>query len=161
MIAGVLMSQLQNVHAQDAGVSQAYLAEIVSKAREKYKVPAVAVTVMTAERVYLQEAQGVRVVDKPTRAMLDDYFHIGSCSKSVLAVMAARLIEQKKITWKTKFFDVFPELKSNANAAYSDISLEDLFLCEAGIKAYTNAETDLFQTMNNQSGTSGWSLLST
>lgn len=144
LIAGVLMIQLQNAHAQDTRVSQAYLSEIVSKAREKYRVPAIAVTVMSTERVYLQEVQGIRVVDNPTQATLDDYFHIGSCSKSVLAVMAARLIEQKKITWQTKFLDVFPELKASANAAYSDISLEDLFLSEAGIKAYTNAETDPF-----------------
>lgn len=136
------MSQLKNAHAQDARLSQAYLSEIVNKSRENYKIPAIAVTVMSAETVYLQEVQGVRVVDKPTPATLDDYFHIGSCSKSVLALIAARLIGQNKITWKTRFFDVFPELKVNANGAYSDISLEDLFLCEAGIKAYTNLEAD-------------------
>ena len=138
------MSQLQHAHAQDARLSQAYLSEIVSKARENFKVPAIAVSVMNVETVYLQEIQGVRVVDKPNKATLDDYFHIGSCSKSVLAVISAKLIDQNKITWQTRFFDVFPELKANANAAYSDISLEDLFLSEAGIKAYTNAETDPF-----------------
>jgi CubicO group peptidase (beta-lactamase class C family) len=136
------MSQLQNVHAQDSRLSQTYLSEIVSKARENYKVPAIAVTVMNAETVFLQEVQGVRVVYKPTQASLDDYFHIGSCSKSVLAMMAAKLVEQKKLTWQTKFFDMFPELKANANDAYSGITLEDLFLCEAGIKAYTNAEAE-------------------
>jgi D-alanyl-D-alanine carboxypeptidase len=138
------MSQRRNVHAQNAGLSKAYLSEIVRKARENYKVPAIAVTIMNAKEAYLQEVQGVRIVNKPTTASLDDYFHIGSCSKSVLAVMAAKLIEQDKITWQTLFFEVFPELKANANAAYGDISLEDLLLCEAGIKAYTDAEADPF-----------------
>ncbi len=136
------MTQRQNARASDPRVSQLYVSEIVCKAREQYNVPAIAVAVMSAEKIYLQEVQGVRVVDRTDKATLDDYFHMGSCSKSVLAVMAARLIEQDKITWQTKFFDVFPELKADANAAYSDISLEDLFLCEAGIKAYTNAESD-------------------
>jgi D-alanyl-D-alanine carboxypeptidase len=143
-MVGVLMSQVQNSHAQNSRLTQAYLSEIVSKARENFKVPAIAVSVMNVETVYLQGVQGVRVVDKPNKSTLDDYFHIGSCSKSVLAVMAAKLIEQNKIAWQTKFFHVFPELKANANAAYSDISLEDLFLCEAGIKAYTNAKADPF-----------------
>lgn len=138
------MSQLQIAHAQNSRLTQAYLSEIVSKARENFKVPAIAVSVMNVETVYLQEVQGLRVVNNPSKATLDDYFHIGSCSKSVLAVMAAKLIEQNKITWQTRFFDLFPELKANANATYSDITLEDLFLSEAGIKAYTNAEAEPF-----------------
>ncbi|MDQ2078478.1 serine hydrolase [Marinimicrobium sp. ABcell2] len=138
------MNQLQNAHSQDARLSKSYLAEIVSKARAKYKVPAIAVTVMNAEMIYLQEVQGARVDGKPAQATLDDYFHIGSCSKSVLAVMAAKLIEQNKITWRTKFFDVFPELRANANGDYSNVTLEDLFLCKAGIKAYTNADVEPF-----------------
>ena len=142
--AGALMSHPQYAHAQDARLTQVYLAEIVSKARKLYKVPAIAVTAMNSETIYLQEVQGVRVVGKPAHATLDDYFHIGSCSKSVLAVMAAKLVEQKKIMWQTRFFEVFPELEANANHAYSEITLEDLFLSEAGIKAYTNAEAEPF-----------------
>lgn len=138
------MSQSQSVQAQDVRLTQAYLSKIVREARARNKVPAVAVTVMNSSAVYLQEIQGVRVFDRPDQATLEDYFHIGSCSKSVLAVMAAKLIEQKKITWQTRFFEVFPELKTNAIVAYSDITLEDLFLCEAGIKAYTNAEAEPF-----------------
>jgi CubicO group peptidase (beta-lactamase class C family) len=144
LIAGVLVSQPQWAHAQDTRLIQAYLSEIVNQARATYKVPAIAVAVMNAEAVYLQEVQGVRVFDKPSPATLDDYFHIGSCSKSVLAMMAAKLVEQKKIMWQTRFFDVFPELKANADNAYSDITLEDLFLSEAGMKAYTNSEAEPF-----------------
>ena len=138
------MNQKQIERAQDTRLMHADLSEIVSKAREKYKVPAIAVTLMNSDTVYRQEIQGVRVVDKPTQVTLDDYFHIGSCSKSVLAVMAAKLIEQKKISWQTKFFDLLPELKAIANNAYSDITLEDLFLSEAGIKAYTNPVVEPF-----------------
>jgi len=142
--AGDTLNQTRIARAQDTLLTHTYLSEIVSEAREKYKVPAIAVTLMNSETVCRQEIQGVRVVDKPTQVTLDDYFHIGSCSKSVLAVIAAKLMEQKKITWQTRFFDVLPGLKANANDAYSDITLEDLFLCEAGIKAYTNAEAEPF-----------------
>lgn len=117
---------------------------MVRRAREKFSVPSIAVSVMDSTEIRLQEIQGSRVHGQPEPATLDDYFHIGSCSKSVLAVMAAKLVEQKRITWQTRFFDVFPELKANANCAYQDISLEDLFLCEAGIKAYTSIEADPF-----------------
>ena len=121
-----------------------YLSTIMSEARKRYRVPAITVTVMNSKTFWLQEIQGTRVADDHEQATLDDYFHIGSCSKSVLAVMAGKLIEQQKMTWQTKFFEVFPQLKDAANGAYRDITLEDLFLCEAGIKAYTNAAAEPF-----------------
>ena len=37
---------------------------------------------------------------------------------------------------------VFAELEDTAHDAYRDITLEDLFLCRAGIKAYTDAATE-------------------
>ena len=73
---------------------------------------------------------------------MDDYFHIGSCSKSVLALMAARLVVQNKLSWSTRFFDLFPELKDASLESYRDITLEDLFLCRAGIRAFTDLAAD-------------------
>ncbi len=121
-----------------------YLSSILSAARQRDHLPAITVTAMNSETFWLQEIQGTRVVDDHEQATLDDYFHIGSCAKSVLAVIAARLIEQNKIAWHTAFFEIFPQLKDVANGAYRDITLEDLFLCEAGIKAYTNAAEEPF-----------------
>lgn len=138
------MHHPRSAPAQEPRLNQEYLKALILKARQRYKIPAIAVTVMNSESVLLQEIQGVRVFDKQDLATLNDYFHIGSCSKSVLAMMAAKLIEQNRIDWQTQFFDVFPELKASANRTYYNTSLEDLFLCEAGIKAYTNAEAEPF-----------------
>lgn len=144
LVGGILVSHLHLAQAHENGVTHEYLSKIMSEARETYKVPAIAVTVMNSQSLLLQEVQGVRALDSQEQATLDDFFHIGSCSKSVLAVIAARLVEQKKITWQTTFFELFPELKDEANSAYYEITLEDLFLGEAGIKAFTSAETEPF-----------------
>ena len=125
-------------------ISQQQLSLLVKKARKKYKIPAIVVMLINSKEIYLQEFDGVRVANQPKNITLNDYFHIGSCSKSVLAVIAAKLIEQNKITWQTKFFDVFFELRPIADKAYSDITLQDLFLCEAGIQAYTDSKIDVF-----------------
>jgi len=121
-----------------------YLSDITNEARIRYNLPAIAVSVMDSRSILFQEIQGVRVAGNQTVATLDDYFHIGSCSKSVLALIAQKLVEQKKISWQTRFFDLFPEFTSKANKLYHDISLEDLFLCKAGIKPYTNGKTEKF-----------------
>lgn len=137
------LSEISEVE-QNFPFTQEYVTGIMTEARKRFHIPAVAVSIMNTETIYLLQIQGIRIVDKPGNATLDDYFHIGSCSKSVLAVMAAKLVEQKKIAWQTKFFDLFPELKANANGAYSAITLEDLFLCQAGIQPYTNGNTEQF-----------------
>ncbi|MEJ2610807.1 MAG: serine hydrolase [Candidatus Thiodiazotropha sp.] len=132
------MSHHNRAFAQDTRVTQENLSEFIKVARNNYRIPAIAVTLINSDKILLQEIQGTRVVDKNELATLDDYFHIGSCSKSMLAIIAEKLIEEKKITWKTKFFDVYPELKSKTRNEYLNITLEDLFLCEAGIQPYTS-----------------------
>jgi len=136
------MNRTDSKIKQEATISKDFITKIIDDARNRYNIPAIAICVMNSNYIIQQEIQGLRVYDKKDQVTLDDYFHIGSCSKSILAVIAAKLIEQNVITWCTKFFDIFPELKENSNYAYYNITLEDLFLCEAGIKAYTYLDVE-------------------
>jgi CubicO group peptidase (beta-lactamase class C family) len=136
------MNQPQTGNAGNTRIAQTYLSDLVGKARERYRVPAISVALMDADEIYRYEIQGVRVFGQESRVTSNDYFHIGSCSKSVLAIMAARLVEQKKLSWQTGFFDVFPEFRENSRNEYASITLEDLFLCQAGIRPFTNAATE-------------------
>ena len=123
-------------------VSSEYLAKIISEARERFKIPAIAVSIMNSKKILCQEVQGLRVFNRQGDATLDDYFHIGSCSKSILALIAAKYVEQESIAWETKFFDVYPELMAAANEIYYDSPLQDLLLCRAGIKSFTNSKVE-------------------
>jgi CubicO group peptidase (beta-lactamase class C family) len=105
---------------------------------------------MNSEDILQTEIHGVRIHGKNDDVSPENYFHIGSCSKSVLAVIAAKLIEENKIDWDTRFFDIYPELKEKALIDYHSITLEDLFLCKAGIKGFTTPE-DLFPELNSKS----------
>ncbi|MEM7372145.1 MAG: serine hydrolase domain-containing protein [Bacteroidota bacterium] len=123
--------------------------DLIQQARKKFRIPAIVVLIVKGDEVLVQEIQGTRVVDTDNPATLEDYFHIGSCSKSVLAVMAGKLVESTHISWASKFFDVYPELLALANPAYRDICLEDLFLCQAGIQPYTDGK-EAFPDMDEQ-----------
>ena len=126
------------------------LSTIVDQARNKFGLPAVAVSVMNSEAIVLTEIQGIINNSDKIRVSPEHYFHIGSCSKSVLAVIAARLIEDKKISWHTRFFEVYTELKAKAHPDYYNITLEDLFICKAGIKGFTTPD-DEFPELNPNS----------
>jgi CubicO group peptidase (beta-lactamase class C family) len=114
--------------------------DLIEQARHENNIPAMAVVVMDSERVLFSDIQGEREIGSNSSVILDDYFHIGSCTKSVLAVMAGRLVEKRALDWNTRFFDLFPELKTAAREAYLPITLKDLLLCQAGIESFTAGE---------------------
>ncbi len=130
-------------------ITQEYLNKIVSETRQKQNVPAIAVTVMNSDKILFEEIQGTRVAGTQNLVTPNDYFHIGSCSKSVLSFMAGKLVDEGKINWSTKFFDIFPELKGQSNTEYYDITLEDLLLCEGGILPYTSGD-EKFPTIDSK-----------
>lgn len=115
-----------------------YVSELIDRTRQKYNVPAISISVMDSEQILYTVLNGARVYGKEDKITETDYFHIGSCSKSILAYMAAKLIEEGAIGWNTKFFDIYPELKAGTLEAYSGITLEDLLSCHTGIKPYTS-----------------------
>jgi len=135
------------VEMKAQNINEDFLSDIIKEAAEKFKIPAIAVTISNSDSITAKSIYGTRIYGNNEAVTWKDYFHIGSCSKSVLAVIAGKLIEQKKIKWNTKFFDVYPELKNDANPEFYNITLEDLFLCEAGILSYTTG-MDLFPSID-------------
>ena len=114
------------------------LSKRVEEVREKYRIPALVLLAMDSARFELIEVQGTRVAGTENPVTLNDFFHIGSCGKSVLAVIAGKLVEQGKLRWDERLLDRLPEYRELSDPAYSDVTLEDLFLCRAGIAAYTS-----------------------
>ena len=124
-------------------LTQEYVARLIDKARKRYNIPAMAVVVMDSAQYLVTQIQGVRIFSSEVKAELDDFFHIGSCSKSILALIAGKFVEQGQIHWNTKFFDIYPELVGIAYEEYHNITLEDLFLCRAGIQPFTSGAEKL------------------
>lgn len=119
-------------------LNEATAAEIVGEAREKFNIPAVTISVMDSSRILYSVTDGIREDGASVPVTIHDYFHIGSCSKSVLAYVAAQLVEEGAISWDTGFFDIYPELWGETSAAYLTITLEALLSCRAGILPYTS-----------------------
>lgn len=114
-----------------------YVKRIVQQAREKYAIPAASISVFNASQTLHAVSDGIRINGTQEYITDEDYFHIGSCAKSVLAYMAARIVETGAIAWDTKFFALYPQLQAQAQEAYADITLTDLLACHAGIQPYT------------------------
>ena len=102
------------------------LARQIDSMRIALNIPAVAYGVIRNDSIIALNVLGYRNIETNEKAQLNDYFHIGSVTKSFTAFLAAKLIEEGIINWDTKFFDLFPELKEKSNHAYYDMTLQQL-----------------------------------
>lgn len=144
----LIMSSISFTQNANSQLKPEDLNQIVSEARKKFNIPAIAVTTMNADVVLTSTIQGVRTLNTSDNVTINDLFHIGSCSKSVLSFIAGKLVDDGKIQWKTPFFELFPELKESSKTEYLPITLEDLLLCKAGIAPYTSG-ADPFPDVNS------------
>lgn len=101
--------------------------------RKKHGLPALAVVVTKDGRICDRVAVGVRKWGDPAPVTTNDEFHIGSCTKSMTATLAAIVIEQGKLQWNTTIADVFPELKGKMDKQYEAVTVEQLLHHRGGV----------------------------
>jgi len=108
-------------------------AELLEQVRQKFNFPGLATIVVKDGKVCDLTAVGVRKLGDPTPLTTNDLFHIGSCTKSMTATLAAMLIEQGKLRWDTTISEVFPELQSRMDTQYQHVTLTQLLTHRAGV----------------------------
>jgi len=104
----------------------------LERIRQKRKVPGLAVIVFKDGKICERSAVGVRKMGDPELLTTEDQFHIGSCTKSMTATLAAILIEKGKLTWTTTIGEVFPDLKGKMDVQYEAVTLEQLLTHRGG-----------------------------
>jgi CubicO group peptidase (beta-lactamase class C family) len=100
---------------------------------EQHRLSGLAVVVVKDGIICDRAAVGVRKWGDPTPLTTNDVFHIGSCTKSMTATLAAMFIEAGKLRWDTTIADVFPELKGKMAAAYETVTVEQLLTHRGGV----------------------------
>lgn len=112
----------------------------IDSMRVAFDFPAVAYGVIRNDSIIALNVLGYRDIETKEKAQLSDYFHLGSVTKSFTALLAGRLVDEGKIDWETKFFDLFPELKEIANLAYYDMNLQQLLSHRARMINFKESE---------------------
>jgi CubicO group peptidase (beta-lactamase class C family) len=111
------------------------LAGLLEPIRQKYEVPGLAAAVARTNGVIAAGAVGVREVGKDARIQLRDRFHIGSCTKTLTAMLIGRLIDQGKLTWETTLAEALPQVAMRSE--YRGVTLRQLLTFRGGIAPYT------------------------
>lgn len=74
---------------------------------------------------------------RPERVATEDRWHIGSCAKSMTAVLLAGLVSEGRLTWDSKPADVIPEMKGRIHPDYAGATLRQILRMRAGLPAVT------------------------
>lgn len=129
LLATVLTAKTQNI--------QTFADSLVQTGQ----IPELGYAVISADTILELQTAGFHRTDlknEQNRAKITDYFHLGSNTKAITGFVAAYLVENKRIEWTTKFFDLFPDWKKQSNPAYYEITLADLLSHRAKIQPFTS-----------------------
>lgn len=105
--------------------------------RRHYKIPELSYAVVTADSILEMHALGVRKYKTSLKATLNDRFRIGSNTKEITGFIAAQLVQQGKLSWDTRFFDLFPELATSTRKEYLHYTLLNLLSFRTKLFPYT------------------------
>jgi len=126
----ILLFHLTKLNAQP----HAAFADSLRKANH---IPEIVYAHISSSNIYEIKALGTTKINSTHSASLTDKFRIGSNTKSVTAFIAALLVKEGKLQWNTKFFDLFPELKSTSDPAHEALTLVNLLSMRTHLYAYS------------------------
>ncbi|MCX7826058.1 MAG: beta-lactamase family protein [Verrucomicrobiae bacterium] len=120
-------------NASQAQQTIADLDAVLEPIRAEFKLPALAAVVIKGGNIAARGAVGLRKAGSNASVTVNDKFHIGSCTKSMTATLAAMLVEEGKLTWQTKCADVLPEVAGSMHPDYRAVTLEQLLVHRGGV----------------------------
>lgn len=116
---------------------------------ERYGLPAIAAAAAKSGRIVGAGAVGTRVLGARIPVTLNDRFHIGSDTKAMTALLAAMLVEQRKLRWDSTIGEVFPELSAGMDPGVRTVTLAQLLSHTGGFpsdnEAFGNLLTQVMQ----------------
>ncbi len=108
--------------------------------RRKLGVPAVIGAVTTSDDVVAIDVTGDRSRTDPSPATIADQWHIGSCGKSITAMLYAVLVERGLTDWNRPVAELFPDI-AEVSPGWAGVTIDDLLHCRAGVPANPTAKT--------------------
>jgi CubicO group peptidase (beta-lactamase class C family) len=111
------------------------LGDLLKGIRKDYQLPGLAAAIVRGNQIIAEGATGVRKVGTDDKITLEDQFPIGSCTKSMTAMMIARVIDSGKLSFDTTLADALPDIEMRDD--YRKVTIAQLLTFTGGIQPYT------------------------
>lgn len=129
-------------------VQAAGLADSLESIRKSHSLPSLAAAILIDGKIEDIAAVGLRKIGTNFNITTEDKFHIGSCTKSMTAMLISMFVEENKLSWNSTLPEMFPEL--TIHPSYHNVTLEMLITHRSGmpngIPAYENIAEEFKKT---------------
>lgn len=120
--------------AADGGVSPVDdLGPKLEAIRAESGLPALAAAAYRGGVPVARGAVGTRKLGEDVSVTTADVWHLGSDTKAMTATLAAMLVDEKKLDWKSKLIDLLPDVPMDP--AFAEVTFEALLYHRAGLPA--------------------------
>jgi len=103
--------------------------------RSKNHFPAMAAVVLRGDETVGIGAVGLRKSGGSEHVTTNDLWHIGSCTKSMTASLAAMLVDEGKLRWDMTLPELFPNLATEMRSEWKSVTLEELLSHHGGVSS--------------------------
>ena len=114
-------------------MTNADIAQRLHHFRHELNVPAAIAAVTDADDLVGIEVLGHRSRADLEPATIDDQWHIGSCGKSLTALLYGCLVEADLASWGTPISEIFDDL-ADVDSGWSSVTIDDVLHGRAGIQ---------------------------
>ena len=121
------------VQANDFDEKNARIEQSISEAMATFQVPGVAVAIVKNNKVVMSKGFGVIEYGQPEKVNADTLFGIASNTKAMTAAILAGLVDEGKLTWKTKVIDIIPEFQLPDAYVTREFTMLDLLSHNSGL----------------------------
>ena len=113
--------------------------QYVARAARDWRVPGLAISVVSGDSLVFAKGYGVAEVGKPARATEHTRFAVGSTTKAMTTAALAMLVDEGKLRWDDKVIDHLPELRLYDSYVTRELTVRDLLTHRTGLPG-----TDIF-----------------
>lgn len=105
----------------------------VAKAAQDWKVPGLAIAVVSGDSLVFAKGYGVAELGKPAPATEHTRFAIGSTTKAMTTAALAMLVDEGKLRWDDKVIDILPDFRLYDPWVTREITVRDLLTHRSGL----------------------------
>jgi CubicO group peptidase (beta-lactamase class C family) len=129
----LILSLAVSAQASSIAEKNTKIEQSIAQAMKTFQVPGVAVAIVKDNKVVMSKGFGVIEHGKPTKVTPDTLFGIASNTKAMTAAILASLVDEGKLTWKTKVIDVIPEFQMPDAYVTREFTITDLLAHNSGL----------------------------
>jgi CubicO group peptidase (beta-lactamase class C family) len=142
-----VLDTLRSAAAGETAIPNLDIDDLLESVRRKNALPALAAAVVSNGVTIAVGAVGMRKFGESVPVTVRDQFHLGSCTKSMTATVAAMLIEEGKLAWDTTLAQAFPELSQSIHPDLRDVTLEQLLAHRAGLASNNSPQVGSLRSL--------------